>query len=43
RRTTGTGLGLYIVKSLVSLHKGKVAISENQPVGTVFRVTLPIA
>jgi two-component system phosphate regulon sensor histidine kinase PhoR len=42
RRTTGTGLGLYIVKNLVDLHKGKVSVSDNQPSGAVFKVTLPL-
>jgi signal transduction histidine kinase len=43
RRTTGTGLGLYIVKNLVDLHKGRVSIGDNHPTGAVFRVTLPLA
>jgi signal transduction histidine kinase len=43
RSATGTGLGLYIVKNLVDLHKGKVAISDHSPHGAVFRVTLPMA
>ncbi|MGR6087219.1 MAG: sensor histidine kinase [Arcticibacter sp.] len=43
RRTTGTGLGLYIVKNLVNLHRGKVTIGENHPSGAVFRVTLPLS
>jgi signal transduction histidine kinase len=42
RRTTGTGLGLYIVKNLVDLHKGRVSVGDNQPSGAVFRVTLPL-
>lgn len=42
RRTTGTGLGLYIVKNLVDLHKGRVSIADNQPSGAVFKVTLPL-
>jgi len=43
RSTTGTGLGLYIVKNLVDLHKGKVSISDHHPQGAVFKVTLPMA
>lgn len=43
RRTTGTGLGLYIVKNLVDLHNGKVSISDHKPSGAVFKVTLPLA
>jgi two-component system, OmpR family, sensor histidine kinase CiaH len=32
----GTGLGLYIVRKIMVLHKGQVTISDNQPVGSVF-------
>jgi PAS domain S-box-containing protein len=39
----GTGLGLYLVKTLVSRYGGKVRVEENQPEGAVFVVTLPIA
>jgi len=42
RRTKGTGLGLYIVRTLVYLLKGKITIEsgENEH-GTVFEVQLP--
>jgi signal transduction histidine kinase len=36
RSAKGTGLGLYIVKSLTDLHKIKISISDNRPRGTVF-------
>lgn len=40
----GTGLGLYISKSLVELHKGKIgASSPGVGRGTTFSFTLPIA
>lgn len=40
----GTGLGLYISKSLVELHKGKIgASSPGVGRGTTFSITLPIA
>ncbi len=38
RRTRGTGLGLYIVKTVVELHNGKVFIKPNKPVGTIFEI-----
>lgn len=42
RTKTGTGLGLYIVKTLVSLLKGRVTVLEAESgTGTVFEVTLP--
>jgi signal transduction histidine kinase len=42
RTKTGTGLGLYIVKTLVSLLKGRVTVLEAENgTGTVFEVTLP--
>ena len=40
RRTKGTGLGLYIVKSLVNLHGGTVRVKSNQPQGAIFEVSL---
>ena len=43
RKTKGTGLGLYIVKSLVEAHKGTISIRDNEPNGAVFSVKLPIA
>jgi signal transduction histidine kinase len=41
RNTKGTGLGLYIVKQIVKAHRGKIQILDNQPVGTIFKITLP--
>ncbi|MFZ4544937.1 MAG: sensor histidine kinase [Saprospiraceae bacterium] len=41
RRTKGTGLGLYIVNEIIKLHKGKITVSDNQPSGTVFTISLP--
>jgi two-component system phosphate regulon sensor histidine kinase PhoR len=42
RRTKGTGLGLYIVKKVVTIHKGSIDIKENNPTGTMFIIRLPI-
>jgi signal transduction histidine kinase len=37
----GKGLGLFIVKSLVESHQGKIKVKELQEGGTVFTVYLP--
>lgn len=42
RRTKGTGLGLYIVKNIIMAHKGTIQILDNQPKGSIFKVSLPI-
>ena len=42
RKTKGTGLGLYIVKHVMELHKGKIKISSNQPVGSIFEISFPL-
>jgi two-component system, OmpR family, phosphate regulon sensor histidine kinase PhoR len=42
RRQKGTGVGLYIVRTLVGLVKGKVRVLDQQPEpGSVFEVELP--
>ncbi|MBD2566951.1 hybrid sensor histidine kinase/response regulator [Anabaena lutea] len=38
----GNGLGLVIVKRCVDAHKGKIEISSQVGVGTLFTVTLPL-
>jgi signal transduction histidine kinase len=43
RRTSGTGLGLYIVKGLVELHGGAVDVDTAYGKGSTFYFTLPIA
>lgn len=42
RSTKGTGLGLFIVKQVVLIHKGTIQVSNNTPVGTVFEIQLPL-
>ena len=44
RSTPGTGLGLFLVKSLVRQMRGRVNVRDRQPPpGTVFEVELPAA
>jgi two-component system nitrogen regulation sensor histidine kinase NtrY len=42
RKKGGTGLGLTIVRSIISDHHGKVTAHPNKPHGTVVRVELPV-
>ncbi|QUO47791.1 MULTISPECIES: PAS domain-containing sensor histidine kinase [Halorubrum] len=39
----GTGIGLYLVKTLVNRYDGDVWIEDNEPTGSVFVVELPLA
>lgn len=43
RSTKGTGLGLYLVRELVRLHKGKIRVLDNEPTGSIFKIELPVA
>lgn len=42
RRYEGTGLGLSLVKELVTLHHGTVEVTSTYGEGTTFSVTLPL-
>lgn len=42
RQTGGTGLGLSIAEWIVHAHGGKIVVLDNQPKGTIFKVTLPL-
>ncbi len=39
----GTGIGLATVKKIVDNHQGRIAVSSQEGVGTIFRVYLPVA
>jgi signal transduction histidine kinase len=40
RQTTGTGLGLALVKGFAQAHNGSVEVSSVKPSGVLFRITL---
>lgn len=39
----GTGLGLLIVKEMVSINKGEISVTSKENLGSIFEFTLPIA
>ncbi len=39
RKTKGTGLGLFIVKNLLNLHKAQIEVKNNSPKGANFEIT----
>jgi len=42
RRKDGTGLGLFIVKTLVEAHHGRIEVESQLGSGTCFRIFLPL-
>lgn len=42
-KNRGSGLGLAICHRIVTDHNGTIGVRDNQPAGSVFRVTLPLA
>lgn len=42
RTSKGTGLGLYLSSKIIKDHQGKLALENNLPSGSVFKITLPI-
>lgn len=43
RKTKGTGLGLYLTSKIIQQYKGAILVRDNEPVGTVFEITIPRA
>ncbi|GAY72181.1 sensor histidine kinase [Lentilactobacillus kosonis] len=41
-KTGGNGLGLAIASTIVSQHHGKISVHDNQPVGSIFEVNIPL-
>lgn len=41
RSAKGTGLGLYLCLKIVKDHKGKIAVTDNTPAGSIFTITMP--
>lgn len=39
RKTKGTGLGLYIVKTVLQKHDASIKVLDNKPSGSIFEVT----
>jgi two-component system, OmpR family, sensor histidine kinase CiaH len=39
RKTSGTGLGLYLSKKIAKAHTAQIAVRDNQPQGSIFTVT----
>jgi PAS domain S-box-containing protein len=40
---SGLGVGLYVVKEIVSLHNGKISVASTEGRGTTFTISLPLA
>lgn len=39
---TGYGIGLSLVNDYVTLHEGRISVSDNTPAGAVFEIAIPI-
>lgn len=40
--TTGTGIGLSLVKALVEMHKGSIKVKSTPDIGSIFTIELPV-
>jgi len=40
RSTQGTGLGLFLSKSIIEAHQGSIQVSDNVPTGTIFTISI---
>lgn len=41
RKTKGTGLGLYLTAKIIHQFNGTISVSDNQPNGSIFEISLP--
>jgi len=39
----GTGLGLYLTQGILQRHNANISVTDNNPGGSIFTITLPIA
>ena len=37
----GSGLGLFLARRIIEIHRGTISASTNQPTGTIISVELP--
>jgi len=42
-KSTGTGLGLAMVKQIIENHRGQITFESTEDVGTTFHIVLPLA
>lgn len=42
-KSTGTGLGLAMVKQIIELHNGRIEVEETSSAGTTFKVEIPLS